>query len=202
MSHQSVIEFMKTFIESLGFKDVEWTDTEYKEGKCSYCYLPAPYGVGNIQVSILEGHVSFHYCALYVHEIEEKWQELYKTDKVTCKQDGFSLEVPNISHWDEWTTNYGYYAGCVLNADTLPKVMEFAKKLITGYTKKNVYSLFGTNAINKQEWFDWIVYTAMTWSQDEFLWESIIKIQYGQWTDRITLENMIENWKKKHSQDI
>ena len=41
MSHQSVVEFMKTFIESLGFKDVEWIESEYKEGRYSKCYLPA-----------------------------------------------------------------------------------------------------------------------------------------------------------------
>ena len=47
-----------------------------------------PYDVGNIEVSVLEAHVSFHYCGLVVKKVEPKWQHLYG-EEIICKEDGF-----------------------------------------------------------------------------------------------------------------
>lgn len=52
----------------------------------------SPYDVGNIEVSVLEAHVSFHYCGLVVKKVEPKWQHLYG-EEIICKEDGFDLDV-------------------------------------------------------------------------------------------------------------
>ena len=187
---------MKTFIESLRFKDVEWIESEYKEGRYSKCYLPAPYDIGNIEVSVLEAHVSFHYCGLVVKKVEPKWQHLYG-EEIICKEDGFDLDIEGISDWKTWKTTYGYHAGYVIDSETLPLITEFAKKLLTGYTKKTLYSIIGQNALKKREVIDWLTYTAMVWSRDEFLWESIVKIGYLT-PDRYRLERLVKDWFEKH----
>ena len=156
----------------------------------------SPYDVGNIEVSVLEAHVSFHYCGLVVKKVEPKWQHVYG-EEIIFKEDGFDLDIEGISDWKTWKTTYGYHAGYVIDSETLPLITEFAKKLLTGYTKKTLYSIIGQNALKKREVIDWLTYTAMAWSRDEFLWKSIVNIGYLT-PDRYRLERWVKDWFEKH----
>ena len=49
----------------------------------------------------------------------------------------------------------------------------------------------------EREVIDWLTYTAMVWSRDEFLWESIVKIGYLT-PDRYRLERWVKDWFEKH----
>ena len=60
----------------------------------------SPYDVGNIEVSVLEAHVSFHYCVLVVKKVEPKWQHLYG-EEIICKEDGFDLDIEGSGKEDE-----------------------------------------------------------------------------------------------------
>ena len=151
-------------------------------------HLPAPFGIGNIEIHIIDDRIAFRYVTYYKRYFDpsdELGYELYGPE-VNMMQDFWYIMVPGLDFDDySWDYKYGGLEGCQINSHTIKYIIEFLNKIFVEHpfvcspTIKekaieyiNQFDDYSKN-YSKTAYGDFLETVGSIWYVDKWLWSTI-----------------------------
>ena len=151
-------------------------------------HLPAPFGIGNLEIHIIDNRISFKYVAYYKRYFDpsdELGYNLYGPE-VDMMQDFWYVMIPGLDSDDyAWDYKYGGLEGCQINSYTMAYIINFLNKIfiekpfVCGNSFKNAairyigqFDDYSKN-YSKTAYRDFIQVVGTLWYTDQWLWSTI-----------------------------
>lgn len=199
-THDEIVKFVKAFLSSIGYdlNSIKIYEKEYIESPVygieskhkyvSIHNLQAPFGIGEININIIDDRISFKYIWPFKRYFTDELGIKLYGPKVDLKQNAWYVMIPGLNLDDyRWHHRYGGLEGCQINSYTIKYIIDFMNIMFkenkfecSDEIKEKANSYINqlddySKNYSKTAFVDLLALVGLLWNTNKYLWDCIPK---------------------------